>query len=406
VFFADVCAASADAAVPLLDLRSATLAGTPIGKNAQLILARKMACQWLPAALFPPVKAIALDLDQTLHSGVLGEQGIHGVELTPGHVEFQNQLKALQKRGIFLALVSRNERQDVEALFQQRPDYPLRWEDFSATEVSWEDKSVALEKIAKALRIAPDAMLFVDDNPGELANVSMRLPQIHTVHAHPDARLTWQVVQNYPGLWRWKVESEDAKRVEDLRANAQRDALADSLTTQEEYFRSLNVTLVYRDNPAEQLNRLADLCQKTNQFNLALRRFNQAELAEHISGSESCVTSIQLTDRFADSGVIGIVVAERKEHQLVVEEVCISCRALGRQLEDTIVLLALRNMPIFAGCHSVAFRVQHGPRNAPALNWLSNLLGCGDALEPGLHTLPALRLLDFNAVAGISVNGR
>jgi FkbH-like protein len=404
VYFADMGAACTDADVPLLDPRSATLAGTPVGKAAQLVLARKLACHWLPATLFPPVKAVVLDLDQTLHGGVLGEDGVQRVQLTAGHAEFQRYLKSLQQRGIFLSLVSRNERADVEALFAQRPDYPLHWEDFSATEVSWGDKAASIARIAKTLRIAPDSILFVDDNPGELANVAMQLPQMHTIFAHSDASLTRRVVESYPGLWRWKVDRDDAKRIEDLRANAQRDALAEKLTTPGEYFRSLQVALFYRNNPQQQLTRLADLCNKTNQFNLALRRFNQAEVAERLSRRDACVTSVQLTDRFSDSGVIAVVIAERKGEQLVVEELCVSCRALGRQLENTIILLALRHMPIFANCREVAFRVQRGPRNKPAVDWLAALLDCGEAPLPGLHSVPPQRLLDFCTVEGISVN--
>ena len=392
--------------MPLLDDRSAQMAGTPIGKAAQLVLARKLACHWLPATLFPPVKAVVLDLDQTLHSGVLGENGIQGVQLTPAHAEFQGYLKSLRQRGIFLALVSRNEMTDVEGLFQQRDDYPLRWEDFSAVEVSWGEKVAAIERIAEKLLIAPDSMLFVDDNPGELANVAVQLPEMHTVMAHSDASLTLRVVQFYPGLWRWRVESDDAKRIQDLGANAERDALAKSFTAPDDYFRSLQIALVYRYNPHEQLNRLADLCNKTNQFNLALRRFNQAEIGERMSRQDACVASVQLSDRFADSGVIAVIVAERKGEQLVVEELCIGCRALGRQLESTIILLAVRGLPVFKGCSEVTFRVQHGPRNTPALNWLRGLLGSSDTPSAGLHSVPAQRLVDFVAVAGISISKR
>ena len=403
VFFADMMAACDEAGVSLLDSRSATLAGTPVGKSAQLVLARKLACHWLPAALLPPMKAVVLDLDNTLHSGVLGEDGIEGVQLTPAHAELQRHIKSLQQRGIFIALVSRNERADVEALFAQRWDYPLRWEDFSAIEVSWNGKAAALERVAKTLRIAPDAMLFVDDNPGELANVAMKLPQVHTVLASSDASLTQQVLQFYPGIWRWKEESEDDKRIQDLKANAQRDALAETLGTPEEYFHSLKVALVYRNDPQEQLSRLADLCNKTNQFNLAMRRFNQAEIAVRLGRADACVASVQLTDRFSDSGVIAVVIAGREAEKLVVEELCISCRALGRQLEDTIILPALRNMPIFAGCREVVFRVQHGDRNRPALDWLARLLTRSEVPPPGLHSLPSQRLLDFAPADGISM---
>jgi len=404
VLFANIETACTDARVPLLDSRSANLAGTPISNAAQVILARELACHWLPGTLLPPVKAVALDLDHTLHSGVLGEDGIQGVRLTPGHADLQRYIKTLQQRGIFIALVSRNEPSDVEALFRQRLDYPLRWQDFSAIEVSWDDKVAAIERIAKTLRIASDAVLFVDDNPGELANIAKQLPQVHTVYAHQDASLTRQVIHFYPGLWRWKVESDDAKRIQDLKANAERESLAESTTDPTEYFRSLKVALTYRHNPQVQLNRLADLCNKTNQFNLSLRRFNQAEIADRMEREDACVTSVQLTDRLSDSGVIAVIVAERHGQQLIVEELCVSCRALGRQLEDAIILLSLRDMPIFAGCQEVAFRVQHGPRNQPAMDWLVRLLGLNELPAPGHHILQAQRLLDFATVEGVAFN--
>lgn len=402
-YFADMKAVCASAGVALLDQRSAALAGTPVGNAAQLVLARELGCHWLPAVLFPPIKAVAVDLDNTLHLGVLGEDGIDGVQLPPDHIDFQRFLKSLQKRGIFIALVSRNERGDVEALFNKRDDYPLRWDDFSAIEVSWGDKASALKRVAAALRIAPEAILFVDDNAGELANVAVQLPQIHTAFAHIDADLTRRVVSFYPSLWRWKLGSDDTKRVRDLKTSAERNALAETLSDPAEYFRSLNVSLAYRNNPHEQLNRLADLCLKTNQFNLTMQRSNHVDLARYMEQDNACVSSVHLTDRLSDSGVIAVIVAERQGDQLTVVELCISCRAMGRQLEDAMILLALRGMPNFPGCSKVAFKVQHGPRNQPALNWMAKQLGLRQAPSSGIHTLPAQRLLDYVAATSIKI---
>lgn len=404
VYFADLGRVCREASVPLRDLRSAALAGTPVANAAQVQIARELACHWLPGALLPPIKAVVLDLDHTLHAGVLGEDGIEGVQLTAGHEALQNYIKGLLQRGVFVALVSRNERADVKALFNQRQDYPLRWEDFSATEVSWDDKAAAVDRIAKALRIAVDAVLFVDDNPGELASVIMQLPSIHAVHAHPDAALTCRAIHYYPGLWRWKVERDDAKRIQDLKANAQRDALAVQITDPAEYFRSLQVCLVYRLDPVAQLSRLADLCQKTNQFNLAIRRFNQAELAERMARQDACIVSVQLSDRLSDSGVIAVIVAERQGERLLVEELCISCRAMGRKLEDTIILEALCRMPIFTGCQEVVFQVAHGPRNQPALEWLARLLGCDTLPKVGLHRVPSQLVRNFSPATGLSLS--
>lgn len=403
VYFADLQAACTDAGVPLIDPRTLALAGTLISSAAQPVIARQLACHWLPAVLLPPIKAIALDLDNTLHSGVLGEDGISGVKLTAGHVEFQRYMKSLRARGVFLALVSRNQRSDAEALFEQRTDYPLRWEDFSAIEVSWDDKAAAIERIAKSLRIAPDTIVFVDDNIGELASVAMHVPGVKLVHASQDANSTRQIIHYYPGLWRWKVDRNDEMRIYDLSANSEREVLAATAQNMGEYFRSLGATLTFRYNPEQQLRRLADLCGKTNQFNLALRRFNEAELAERMARTGACVASVQLADRLADSGVIATIIAQKFGTKLLVEEICISCRALGRRLEDTIIIHTLRQMPILRGCHEIAFSVRHGPRNQPALDWLARTLGIAGVPSDGIHTLPMETLMQFVPAEGVAL---
>jgi FkbH-like protein len=401
LYFADLEVVCKEASVRLTDSRSAAMAGTPVSKAAQPLLARKLACHWIPAAISPPIKVVALDLDNTLHAGVLGEEGIQGVQVTPAHHAFQHFIKSLQQRGIFIALVSRNERIDVEALFAQRDDYPLRWDDFSVTEISWDGKAAAINRIAKALRVAEDSILFVDDNPGELANVAVQLPRVHTVYASPDAGQTQRAIEYYPGLWRWKVEADDTKRVQDMKANVEREKLLMEMPDPSDYFRSLQVTLILRHDPLDQLSRLADLCGKTNQFNLAIRRFNQTEIAERLGRSDACVASVQMKDRLSDSGVIAVIVAGRIGAQLVIEELCISCRAMGRQLEDTVILTAIRDMPLFVGCGDVAFRVQHGPRNQPALDWLTRLLHSDTRPEPGLRTISTERLQEFVPPDGI-----
>lgn len=402
VYFADLGAACAAAGVALIDQRTAAMAGSPVGNAAQAILARELACRWLPGALFPPIKAVVFDLDHTLHAGVLAEDGIYGVELTPAHRDLQQFARALRARGIFIALASRNQRADVEALFRERDDYPLRWDEFSATEISWDDKATAVERIAATLRIAMESILFVDDNPGELAAMSARLPQVHTIHAGPDAGLTRRVIEYFPGLWRWRSAEEDTRRIRDLGASTEREALRAKATDPRDYFRSLRVSLVYRYDPLDQLGRLADLVNKTTQFNLVLRRFNDVEIADRMRRADTCVASVQLTDRLADSGVIAVIVAGRVGATLIVEELCVSCRALGRQLEDTFILVAIRGMPQFAGCTTVAFRAGHGPRNQPALAWLGKLLDVSE-VPPGLHAVPAGQFLNFAPVEGVSL---
>ena len=401
VFFANLREVCDEDGITFLDSRTATITGTPLSNPAQLLLARKLACHWMPATVFPPIKALALDLDNTLHEGILAEDGIHGVQLTEGHKLLQECVKSMQQSGIFIALVSRNERADVEFLFASRNDYPLCWEDFSATEVSWGDKGSALERIAAALRIAPDAILFVDDNPGELASAISRLPSIHTAYATPDAMQTKRVIEHYPGLWRWKVGADDTKRVQDLKANAERENLLKEIENQSDYFRSLQTKLNFRYDPIDQLGRLADLCNKTNQFNLSMRRLNQAQLAERMSRPNACVASVQMSDRLSDSGVIAAIVAERRGNLLMIEEACISCRAMGRELEDALILEAIRGMAVLDGCDRIIFRARSGPRNQPAFKWLSRLANNREVVEEGDYPVPIGRLVDFVPPDGI-----
>lgn len=404
IYFADLASICAQAKVDLIDKRIAVMVGSPISNAAQPIIARKLACHWFPAAISPPIKALALDLDNTLHRGILGEDGIQGVELTPQHIALQQSIKALQQRGIFLALVSRNEHVDVEALFAQRTDYPLRWDDFTVTEVSWGDKASAIARAASALRISPDAVLFIDDNIGELASVTSQLPNVHAIHAHENAELTQRAMEYYPGLWRWKVTADDVKRNQDMKANALRESLLAEAADPEEYLRNLQVALVFNNHPGEHLPRLADLCKKTNQFNLAMRRFTQSELTERHQSAQANVSCVQLKDRLSDSGIIAVIVAERHANDLVIEELCISCRALGRQLEDTIILWSIRNMPQLEGAETVSFRVTHGPRNQPAIQWLAKHLGMdAENIAEGLHALPSSLIEQFTPVSSVQL---
>lgn len=389
VRFADIGAYCSSNEVSLIDRRFAPAAGTPLSRDAQLHLARKLACHWLPASLFPSTKAIALDLDNTLHQGVLGEDGVRGVVLTEGHLDLQSHLKSLRESGVFLALVSRNELEDVEALFREREDFPLKWSDFSATEISWGAKPEALKKIAQKLRIGTDAILFIDDNPGEVAAVAGALPDIRTLHAKPEPQETLCALGLYPGLWRWAVGSDDLKRVEDLNASAERDILRSSAADPEEYLRSLQISLTYRVDPVEQVPRLADLSRKTNQFNLALQRYDDASLARLIDSKDASIVSVALKDRLSDAGVIALVVGVHGSDTLRIREICVSCRALGRELEHAIVIGAIRSIPGAETCRKVTFDVEYAPRNQPALEWLQRIAPDITAGEPNEVSLPA-----------------
>ena len=368
--FGDLDPLAASLGARWLDERAKTISGTRLSNHACLHVARELACKWLPAVSLPPRKAIVLDLDGTLYRGVLGENGPEGVELTKGHEALQTRLLALRDAGVLLALVSRNERDDVEELFAARGDFPLSLDHFSAVEVSWDEKARALARACETMRIGADAVVFIDDNPGELAAVAASLPAL-TVHARDDARETLAAVENVAGVFRFARQREDALRANDLRVAGERRAVEQSTVSPDEYLRSLNVRLEYAIDCRTHLARMAELSAKTNQFNLALRRMNAAELALRLDDRDSRVVTVGLADRLSDSGIVALMVGAKNGDELRVDELCVSCRALGRRIEDTMLTKAVLLMAGDSTPQRVVFALRKGPRNAPARDWLA-----------------------------------
>jgi FkbH-like protein len=275
----------------------------------------------------------------------------------------------------------------VKALFAQRADFPLRLSDFAVVEASWGDKAAALARIASRLRIGLDAIVFADDNPGELASIAAACPVV-TVHARPDGVETAAALAHVAGVFRWYASAEDRLRADDLRASEQRDALRDVGTSPDDYLRSLEVRLQYFVGAGEHLPRVAELVRKTNQFNLSLRRMNEAEIAERMEQHAGNVIAIALADRLSDSGIVGALVGRCHDGVLEVEEMAVSCRALGRRLEDGMLTQALRLMADGRAPARVAFDVSEGPRNGPARQWLAAYTGHDLAADARSVSMP------------------
>lgn len=403
-YYADLASIASDASLTLLDKRTESFAGTALARNVQPVIARQLACRWLPAACLPPIKAIALDLDQTLHQGILGEDGLEGVILTSAHRSLQEAVKVLSANGVFIALVSRNEYKDVEELFSKRADYPLRWTDFSAIEVSWSHKGDALLRIADKLRISPDAILYVDDNPGELLSVTDLIPSIHTIYADQAVDKTQRALELYPGLWRWRVNDDDLRRHQDMKANELRKRVREENTADEGgYFSSLGVTLAFCLDDLNSLPRMADLSAKTNQFNLSLKRYTQADLDKKRKDKDYCLITVSLQDNLSDSGIIALLVVKKAGQALWVKELCISCRALGRGLEDSIIFGALSRVAELSGYDSVVFEVSHAPRNQPSLDWLCKNIPLKSKPAEGEHYLPVAHIQQFQFPDGLQI---
>lgn len=375
------------------DHRAEGVSGTSISDAASVRISQWLGLHWLPGIMRPGLKAIVLDLDDTLYSGVLGEDGVLGVSVTEAHQQLQHCLLQQRNSGIYLAVVSRNEQDDVDKLFMERPEMVLRREHLTALRASWRPKPEVISEVAAELRVGVDSILFVDDNPGELAGVASAFPGVSCLHAgDPDS--TRRAIRLFPGLWRRRQSETDALRVADLDAHRERGDLRASSKSDEDYLNSLKVELRFHLNASEQRERIAELTRKTNQFNTSLVRMSETDVEEYLTDPDRTVVTVALSDRLADSGVVAAILARRERNTLHVDALAISCRALGRQLESVIVFEAVRRILRTIPCQVVSITAQQGPRNQPALAWLAALGTLRDAPPLGID-IPASRFSDW-----------
>ena len=374
VYVVDQAAVSRDLGDAYVDARSERFAGSSMSDAAAIETARRFGLAWIPAVMAPRLKAIVLDLDDTIYDGVLGEVGPAALTLSKERAALQGRLAELADSGLLLAVLTRNDSKDVRRLFEERPDFPLRPGRFSAIEASWRPKTEGMATILEKLRIGPDSVIFLDDNPGELAAVVQGLPGIVPLHA-ADAGQAIRGLRWYPGLAMLRATREDGLRAADIATGETRRALESTTSDPLAYLRSLEIRLEFARSPVDQLNRIHELSLKTNQFNTSFLRLSETETAARLADPASVVVTVSLKDRLSDSGVIGLIVARMEGESPIVDEVAISCRALGRGVEDAIVAEALRGTVGALPPDRIRFAYRPGPRNGPAREWLARMSG-------------------------------
>ena len=405
--FCDVSEVVAFLGDKALDLRLEAYSGTRLSHQACLQVARALGTRYIPALLYPALKAVVLDCDNTLYAGVLGEDGIQALK---PHLALQAHLRLLKEQGFMLALASKNEEEDVKRLFMERRDFPLRWEDFAAWGINWNAKADNIRAIAAVLNIGTDAMLFVDDNPGELLRVADELPEVHLLEAaSPEDTLA--ALRHYPRLWKTAVSPEDRVRSDDVRANTERAALQKKLSPQA-YLEELQIRLDLAVNPAQLAVRIKELLHKTNQFIFTFLRPTTDDVHSFLDDADKCAVTAAMSDRLSDSGVIAVLLAAKKRNCLHVEELAVSCRALGRGVESGMILKMLQLAGQTLGTTGCELHYVTGPRNKPALMWLQSLhadqLRAGgsvflpdDAIAPDLVGIDVHIVRDMGSTPGV-----
>ena len=284
-------------------------------------------------------KCLVLDLDNTLWGGIVGDDGPDRLLVGPGDpvgeafLAFQRYVLDLKNRGVVLAVCSKNDEAVALAPFSSRPEMLLRRDDFSAFVASWEPKSRGLRRIAEQLQLGLDALVMVDDNPAERAEIRQALPDVRVVELRYDPSDYPFDVERTGWLETVSVSAEDRRRSEMYRENTIREQLRNSSGDYTAYLHSLAQRARIAPFERATLDRVAQLTGKTNQFNLTTLRLTRSELEAMIDSPRYVTATVQLADRFGDNGLISVFAARAENDDLWIDLWLMSCRVLSRGVE-------------------------------------------------------------------------
>ncbi len=288
-------------------------------------------------------KCLVLDLDNTLWGGVVGDDGVHGLAIGEGNAVgeafkgFQEYILQLKERGILLAVCSKNEEANALAPFEQLPEMVLKREDFVAFKANWQPKPDNIREIAQELNIGLNSLVFVDDNPFERELVRATLPEVHVIELGDDPAEYPSLVDR-AGLFEiTALSTEDHERSRQYLENAERTQLQQSSTDYKGYLESLNQTATICPFDDIYLDRITQLINKTNQFNLTTLRQTRSQVEALMQDPNVIALYVQLSDRFGNNGLIAVWFAEREDTDLYIRQWLMSCRVLKRLVEQLLL---------------------------------------------------------------------
>jgi FkbH-like protein len=289
-------------------------------------------------------KCLILDLDNTLWGGVIGDDGLEGIVLGNGSARgeafaaFQRYVVDMAKRGIILAVCSKNDEEKALTPFTEHPEMILKREDIACFVANWTDKAANIRRIAQQLAIGLDSLVFVDDNPFERNLVRQELPMVAVPELPASPALFARCLADAGYFESLAVTVEDRQRARQYQANAAREALVASATDIPAYLRSLDMKLQWRRFDVIGLQRCVQLINKTNQFNLTTRRYSEDDIRAVMADKRALGLQFRLVDRFGDNGIIAIVIGRLDAGgDLLLDTWLMSCRVLGRQVEEAVL---------------------------------------------------------------------
>ncbi len=294
-------------------------------------------------------KCLVLDLDNTLWGGIIGDDGANGIAIgheTPegeAFTEFQQYVKGLKERGVILAVCSKNDEDAAKSGFTH-PDSVLSLDDFVAFHANWEPKNVNIRQIAQEINIGLDSLVFIDDNPMERAIVRETVPEVSVPEVDAGDIFSYiRAIEENGYFDTVAISADDRKRSQSYRENRARTELAESAGSYEEFLKSLAMEAEVMTFHEIYYDRITQLTNKTNQFNLTTMRCTLADIERMTKDDRYVTVSIRLKDRFGDNGIISLAIGEKKEEDLHIILWLMSCRVLKRNVEDLMLDVLAEN---------------------------------------------------------------
>lgn len=297
----------------------------------------------IAAQLGLSAKCLVLDLDNTLWGGVIGDDGLEGITLGQGDalgeafLTFQQYVVELTRRGVIVAVCSKNEDATARLPFRAHPEMLLKEDHIACFVANWDDKATNLRRIADSLKIGLDALVFADDNPVERALVRQELPEVAVPELPDDPALYARCLADAGYFEGINFTADDAKRTDQYIAASKRQNLTDVATDLCGFLKGLEMRLEWKAFDRPGLARIAQLVNKSNQFNLTTQRYNLSQLAAFMESSEFVTLQIRLIDRLGDNGMIAVIIGRlnrQGSEVLNIDTWLMSCRVLGRQVEE------------------------------------------------------------------------
>jgi FkbH-like protein len=356
----------------LYDPKSWYVSRNPFRQAAYPVLVDDL-MRYARSALGQTKKVVVLDLDNTLWGGIVGEDGFDGIRLDntyPGNCyrDFQRELLKLYHRGILLAINSKNNEADALRVIDDHPDMVLRRHHFAAMRINWQDKATNLRELVRALNVGMESVVFVDDNPAECALVRQQCPECDVVLLPDKPYLVPTVVDALPGIENIRLTAEDRRKGEMYRVRLEQAEQQAQFANVDEFLRSLDMEVEIAPASSFSVPRIAQLTQKTNQWNMTTRRYSEAQIAAFTSDPAHGVFSVAARDRFGDHGIIGVCILTWSGGECVIDTFLLSCRVIGRGIEQAMMSFVV-DQARSRGLQRLSAEFVPTRKNAPALGF-------------------------------------